>query len=209
MERSQVGLRVWAGLVVGMSGPGTSGQWPRTGTDIIPHPSFGNEIWSPAGTARRQNPVGLPGLCSWTSLPALGGVSRTHPLQKGNPRGCQWSSPWQKGKFFWLCGLLWLWSSWLAGVGTPISPSALGLGDGAFSAGAGVMGSFLTMSNMSRSSRSLLSSRVVRHLQSSCTAPQSMPGGIPEWKAHPSRPWPVPLFLHATPLNNLKFPGTH
>ena len=47
----------------------------------------------------------------------------------------------------------------LLGVGTPISPSALGLGDEALSIGTGVLGSFLTMSKMSRSSRSPLSSR--------------------------------------------------
>ena len=53
---SQVSLRVWVGLVVGISGPEISGQWSRTGTDIVPCLSPCNGIWSPAGTPRRQNP---------------------------------------------------------------------------------------------------------------------------------------------------------
>ena len=113
VERSQAGLRVWAGPVVGMSGPGTSQQWFGTGTDIVPHLSLGNEIWSPAGTPRRQNPVGLPEVLSWASLPPLEGWARLICPWEGKPRGCQLSSPQHKGKFFWLCGLLWLWSSWL------------------------------------------------------------------------------------------------
>ena len=45
----------------------------------------------------------------------------------------------------------------LLGVGTPNGSSALGLGDDALSAGAGVMGSSLATSNISRSIRLHLS----------------------------------------------------
>ena len=88
------------------------------------------------------------------------------------------------------------------GVGTPIVSSTLGLSDKALSAVAGVTGSFLAMSNISRSSRSPLSRGGARHLQSSCTAPQSNPGAF-QTRWHTSEgPWPVPPFLHVTALNN-------
>ena len=93
-------------------------------------------------------------------------------------------------------------------VGTLIGSSTLGLGDVALSAAAGVMGSSLTTSNMLGSSRSPLSSRgwgICRALVLLCRAPLK---ALQNRQHTSGGPWPELPFLHATPLDNLKFPGT-
>ena len=64
VERSQVDLGAQAGPIVGMPRSGTSGQWSRTVTHNVPCPPLENVIWSSVGTPGRQNPIGLPGVCS-------------------------------------------------------------------------------------------------------------------------------------------------
>ena len=83
MKRSQVDPGAWAGPVVGTPGPGTSGKWSETGTYMVLWPSLDNVVWSPVVTPKKQNPVGLPLVCSWASQPALEGVNQTHLPTKG------------------------------------------------------------------------------------------------------------------------------
>ena len=161
-----------------------SGQWSGTGTQIVPCPlldngyghlqtyqwgkiHFGSQgyahgpihlLWrgEPDSSAhKRVNPAGASGLLIGTRAKSLG-----FPASSGSKA----------------VGLL--------GGGTPTDSSTVGTSTEALSAGARVMGSFFTTSNMLRSSRSPLSSRAVRQLWSSCTALQSSSGGIPEWTAH-------------------------
>ena len=155
------------------------------------------------------------GMLVWASLPVLkSGELDTfvHPWM-GKPRKCQQSSPWHPGtSSLWLCSLLWLWGSWLTrgGYTDQFFQPQVSVQWGPFCRcqSHGVLPHY--MSNMLRSSRSPFSCRVLRQLQSSCTALQSIPGGIPEWTADLwIGPWPVPPILHATPLKNLEFPGTH
>ena len=75
----------------------------------------------------------------------LRGASGLHLSTRANTSGCAASFSSEA-----VCSL---------GAGTLTGSSTLGLGDEALSVGAEVMGSFLTTSNMLRSSRSPLSSR--------------------------------------------------
>ena len=81
-------------------------------------------------------------------------------------------------------------------------------GNKALSSGAGVIGSFIATSNMLRFNRSPISSRG----QGICRGPVLLCRaslGVFQNEQHTSgEPWPVPPFLHATPLDNLEFPGT-
>ena len=66
------------------------------------------------------------------------------------------------------------------GVGTPTGGSAVGVSNGVLPLEVGAMGSLLATSNILRLTRSQLSITEVRYLWSSCTALQSIPGGILE-----------------------------
>ena len=155
--QSQVDPGVEAGPIVGVPVSGTSGQWSGTGTHNIPHLSLENVIQSPVWTPRRQNPVGLPGVHSGASPPALLGGQTCLPI---------------RGK-----------SQWVLLV-TLTSGSTLGIGNGALPLEVGTMESLLATSNISRLTRLPLSSTEARYLWSSYTALQSIPMGILEWTAH-------------------------
>ena len=207
-EEVQVGLRAWAKPVVGTSGPGMPGQWSRTGTHIIPHPLLGNEIWSPAGTPRRQNPVGSQGMLMWQYSSSQWSGPDSSTNKRVNPRGASGLLLGTMANFSHCVASCYSEVVGSQGAGTLIDSSTLCLSDGALCAGAGFTGSFLAMSNMSRYSRSPLSSRglgICGALVLLCRAPL---GTFQNWWHTTGGPWPVPPFLHATPFDNPRNFGT-
>ena len=82
-------------------------------------------------------------------------------------------------------------------------------GNEALSAGARVTGSFITTSNMLRFNRSLLSSRGQGRCRALVLLYRTSLGAFLNEQCTSGGPWPVPLFLHDAPLNNLKFLGIH
>ena len=157
----------------------------------------------------------------WTSSRGSGPDSSTH--KRVNPGGASSLLLGTRANSYGCAGSSGSKVVGLLGAGTLIGSSTIGLSDEALSAGAGVTGSFLSMSDKSRSSRSPLSSMGGNMLRSS-RSPLSCRGQgicraivllcrVPlgtfwnEW--HTSRrPWPAQPFLHAAPLGNLEFPGT-